>query len=254
MIKVILLGGGNVATHLARVFLRSKNIKLVQVYSRKNIPTFFTKKNIEITHDLTQLKNADIYIIAIADDSISEFSKQLDLNNKLVVHTSGSVTMQSIQSNARKGVFYPLQTLSKNAKTKFKNIPICLEAENATDYKLLEQIAKSISKKVYKVNSEQRKQLHLAAVFVNNFTNHLYKIGNDICIKNKVDFEILKPLIQETAKKIKYLSPENAQTGPAKRNDKKTIESHLKLLNNKQQEIYTLLSDSISNENLLKKK
>lgn len=248
MIKVVLLGSGNVATHLAKAFLKSNNIKLVQVYSRKNIPDFFIKKSIEITHDLSQVKNADLYIIAISDDSISTFSKQLNLNNKLVVHTSGSVAMDSLQCNTRKGVFYPLQTLSKGAKIKFKEIPICLESENKNDYKLLEQVAKSISKKVYNINSEQRKHLHLAAVFVNNFTNHLYKIGNDICTEKEVSFKILKPLIQETAKKIKYLSPDKAQTGPAKRNDKKTIKKHLELLNKEQKEIYNLLSKSISNQ------
>ncbi|MCF6350306.1 MAG: DUF2520 domain-containing protein [Flavobacteriaceae bacterium] len=246
MIKVVILGSGNVAIHLTKAFLKSKKIKVIQVYSRKNNPIFFIKKNIEITNQLNKLKDATLYIIAISDDSISRFSKQLNLNNKLVVHTSGSMALQDLQCNARKGVFYPLQTLSKNAKVSFKKIPICLESENEKDYKLLEKIANSISTKVYKVNSEQRKYLHLAAVFVNNFTNHLYKIGHDICTEKEVSFAILKPLIQETAKKIKHLSPSKAQTGPAKRKDIKTIKNHLNLLNKKQQEIYKLLTKSIS--------
>lgn len=245
MIKVVILGNGNVATHLAKAFLKSKKVVLTQVYSRKNNNGFFRKKKIDITHDLSALKNADVYIIAISDDYISSFSKQLILKDKLVVHTSGSVAMNDLQCEARKGIFYPLQTISKKGKLNFKNVPICLETEYETDYLLLEKLAKSISKNVYKINSEQRKNLHVAAVFVNNFVNHLYQIGSEICTDKNVPFNILKPLINETAKKIKYLSPKEAQTGPAKRNDEKTMEKHLGLLNKEQQKIYELLSNSI---------
>lgn len=245
MIKVVILGNGNVATHLAKAFLKSKKVALIQVYSRKNTNDFFRKKKIAITHDLSELKNADVYIIAISDDYISSFSKQLILKDKLVVHTSGSVTMNDLQCEAQKGIFYPLQTISKNGKLNFKNVPICLETEYEKDYLILEKLAKSISEKVYRVNSEQRKNLHVAAVFVNNFVNHLYQIGNEICTDKNVPFDILKPLINETAKKIKYLSPKEAQTGPAIRNDKKTMVKHLTLLSKEQQEIYELLSNSI---------
>ena len=143
---------------------------------------------------------------------------------------------------------HTLQTFSKNKDLDFKVIPICLESENATDYQLLEKVAKTISAKVFAINSEQRKALHIAAVFVNNFVNHLYKIGSDICNENQVPFEILKPLIQETAEKIMILSPDEAQTGPAKRMDNKTIESHLKFLTDENQKhIYKILTQSIQN-------
>lgn len=245
MIKVVILGGGNVAIQLAKAFKNAKKVKLIQQYYRSKPDAFFLENNIATTQNITELRNADLYIIAISDDAIIEFSKKIIIQNKLVVHTSGSVSMQDLKCSANKGVFYPLQTISKQKKIKFKNIPICIEAEKDTDYKLLEKVAKSISKKVYAINSEQRKSLHVAAVFVNNFVNHLYKIGNDICEDKNVDFEILKPLIEETAKKIKSLKPKNVQTGPAKRNDQKTITKHLKLLTNKQQKMYTLLTDSI---------
>ncbi len=250
MIKVVILGSGNVATHLTKAFVTSKKVEVSQVYTRSNISNKIEK--IDYTNDLNNLKNADVYIISISDDAIANFSKQLNLKNKLVVHTSGSVAMQDLECNARKGIFYPLQTIHKKSKLKFKNVPICLETESEKDYILLEKLAKSISKKVFKIDSEQRKHLHLAAVFVNNFTNHLYKIGNDICNEKNVPFEILKPLIKETANKIKYITPEEAQTGPAKRKDHKTIQKHLSLLQNKQQEIYNLLSNSISNNELTK--
>jgi len=245
MIKLVILGSGNVATHLVKAFLKTNHIQIVQVYSRQITTDFFSTKKIETTQSLTNLKDADLYIIAISDDSITKFSKQLKLKNKLVVHTSGSVAINDLKCNSRKGVFYPLQTISKKKKIKFSAIPICIEAENETDYKLLETIAKSISKKVYRINSEQRKNLHVAAVFVNNFVNHLYSIGNDICDKNNAPFEILEPLIKETANKIKQLSPKESQTGPAIRNDKNTISKHLNLLTKNQQKIYTLLTKSI---------
>jgi len=247
MVDVILFGNGNVAIQLAKAFIKSDFCKLIQVYSRSTPNKYFDKKSISTTQDINTIKDASIYIIAISDDAISEFSKKLKFKGKLVVHTSGSVALNDLQCDANKGVFYPLQSISKQKKISFKNIPICLETENEKDYTLLETLAKSISKKIYRINSEQRKSLHVSAVFVNNFTNHLYKIGEDICEKQNVDFEILKPLILETAKKIKNLSPKSTQTGPAIRKDTNTIKKHLELLDTNQQEIYTLLTTSISN-------
>ena len=130
----------------------------------------------------------------------------------------------------------------------FKSVPICLEAENEKDVQTLKQLAHSISNAVYEINSEQRKALHVAAVFVNNFVNHLYQVGNEICDANAIPFAILKPLIQETANKIATLSPKNAQTGPAKRNDLKTIAAHEEFLKNENQAaIYKLLTQSLQN-------
>ena len=123
---------------------------------------------------------------------------------------------------------------------------MCIEAENQADYQVLELVAKTISDTVFNINSEQRKALHVAAVFVNNFVNHLYQIGHDICIENNIPFEILNPLIQETANKVISLSPKEAQTGPAKRNDTQTINSHLSFLSDEtQKEIYKTLTKSI---------
>ena len=167
----------------------------------------------------------------------------------MVVHTSGSVAMNSLNNNGRKGVFYMLQTFSKNKIVDFSEVPFCLEAENEKDYILLELLANLIGKKVYAINSEQRKALHIAAVFVNNFSNHMYKIGSDICAENNVPFAILEPLIKETASKIETLSPAEAQTGPAIRKDQRTINEHLALLNKQQQEIYTTVTKSIQNGN-----
>lgn len=245
MIKIVLLGAGNVASHLTTVFLNTRGIDLIQVYNRsiKNIQHLADKT--AITNDVSQLQVADIYIIAIPDNHISELEGQLDLKNKLVVHTSGSVGLAALKRSTNTGVFYPLQSFSKNKKIDFTTIPICIESKEKTSLLLLEKLGNLITDKVYLINSEQRKRLHLAAVFVNNFVNHIYHIGNSICTDNNIPFQILQPLIKETANKITALSPLNAQTGPAKRNDTITIDKHMAMLAPDQSEIYKLLTKNI---------
>ena len=246
MIRVVIIGSGNVAQHLIKAFAKNNIVEIVQAFSRNKENLTNLIDSSKITTDLNDLVDADLYIISVSDNAISEVSNQLNLKNKLAVHTSGSIAMNHLDRKNRKGVFYPLQTFSKSKDVRFNEIPICLEAENKEDYKLLETIAKSISDKVFKINSNQRKALHVSAVFVNNFVNHLYKIGNDICHENDIPFEILQPLILETANKITSLSPNEAQTGPAKRNDSQTINSHLQFLKDEnQKEIYKILTKSI---------
>ena len=247
MIKISIIGGGNVAYHLTATLLKTKNIELVEVYNRTLNKIQYLKNQTSITTSLNQLKEADIYIICVSDNAIEEVSKLLNFKNKLVVHTSGGIAMDALKCNANKGVLYLLQSFSKDKKIDFSNIPICIEAATKTDLELLETLAKSISKSCYHINSEQRKNLHVSAVFVNNFVNHLYYIGNQICEENNIPFEILLPIIKETASKIETLSPFDAQTGPAKRNDTKTLKKHEAMLPKNQKEIYKLLTKSIYN-------
>lgn len=230
MINVIFLGFGNVNYHLCKTLNESKKVSINQIFNRSEITIPSELKNIAFTTHLTKLKEADIYIIGIPDDAIASFSERLPLKNKLVVHTSGGVTMAELSANNRKGVFYPLQTFSKNRTVDFKNIPICIEAEHPSDELVLKTLGAIISEKVVRISSEERAKLHVAAVFVNNFVNHLYSVSEEIVKKDKLDFDLLKPLIAETASKIESLSPSEVQTGPAKRNDIKTIEKHLHLL------------------------
>ncbi len=245
MIRVVILGSGNVAQHLTLAFSKSKIVDVIQVFARKKEAISFISHDKIIT-DISKIAIADLYIIAVSDVAITEISSQINFKNKLVVHTSGSLSINNLDIKNRKGVFYPLQTFSKNKEVNFLEIPICLEAENKEDYLLLETVAKSISNQVFKINSNQRKALHVSAVFVNNFVNHMYKIGNDICNENNIQFEILQPLINETANKIAFLSPNEAQTGPAKRNDSQTINTHLQFLKDEnQKEIYKILTKSI---------
>ncbi|MFM9989321.1 Rossmann-like and DUF2520 domain-containing protein [Flavobacterium sp.] len=246
MIRVVIIGSGNVAQHLIKAFAKSNIIEIVQAFSRNKESLENIIDSSKITTNFDDLADADLYIISVSDNAIAEVSHQLYIEKKLVVHTSGSIPITDLDDKNRKGVFYPLQTFSKNKEINFDIIPICLEAENNEDYKLLETLAKSISNQVFNINSNQRKALHVSAVFVNNFVNHLYKIGNDICNENNIPFEILQPLILETANKITLLSPNEAQTGPAKRNDTQTINTHLQFLTNEnQKEIYKILTKSI---------
>ncbi|WP_162128267.1 Rossmann-like and DUF2520 domain-containing protein [Flavobacterium phycosphaerae] len=246
MIRVTLIGSGNVAQHLIQAFSQTTAVELVQVFSRQPETVAHLVSAHQIISDFNKLQKVDLIIIAVIDDAISEVSNQIPFENQLVVHTSGSVAMEALNAKNRRGVFYPLQTFSKAKAINFKVVPICLETENDGDYNTLETVAKAISNVIYRINSEQRKALHVAAVFVSNFVNHLYQIGETICTENQLDFAILKPLIQETADKILTLSPAEAQTGPAKRQDSQTINTHLAFLtDDHQKEIYKLLTKSI---------
>jgi predicted short-subunit dehydrogenase-like oxidoreductase (DUF2520 family) len=246
MIIVTILGAGNVAQHLYKVFSASVEITVNQWYNRHLEHLQMFKNDVDIVDDISLLKEADIYIIAVSDDAVAEISEQLPFSNKLIVHTSGSVNLHHLDKKNRRGVFYPLQTFSKNAELNFNDVPICIEVEHKADYHELKDLAIAIGSPYHRVNSPQRAALHLAAVFVNNFTNQLYRVAHEITESEGVDFNILKPLIKETAKKVDTLSPFMAQTGPAKRNDKKTIKKHLATLDKEiHKDIYKLLTKAI---------
>ncbi len=246
MISVVILGAGNVATHLFKAFGKIEHASVVQWYNRRLDALKNHKNDVDITDDLSQLKPADLYILAVSDDAIKPLSSLLPFDSRLVVHTSGSVGLYDIDKKHKRGVFYPLQTFSKTADIDFANVPICIEALESADYQFLKKVAIALGSPTQKVNTDQRKILHLAAVFVNNFTNQLYRVAHEITESEGAEFDALKPLILETAKKVQDLSPYLAQTGPAKRNDKKTLKKHLKLLKDPHHtDIYNLLTTSI---------
>ncbi len=246
MTSVVILGAGNVATHLFKAFSKTEHARVIQWYNRNLNVLKNYNSQVEITDDLSQLKKADLYILAVSDDAIKTLASLLPFENRLVVHTSGSVSLYDIDKKHKRGVFYPLQTFSKTADIDFANVPVCIEALKKEDYQVLKKLAIAIGSPTKKVNSDQRKVLHLAAVFVNNFTNQLYRVAHEITESEGAEFDVLKPLILETAKKVQDLSPYLAQTGPAKRNDKKTLKKHLKLLKDPHhKDIYNLLTNSI---------
>ena len=249
MIKIILLGAGNVGHHLSKAFNKSTEIDLVQWYSRDNSKVSYNDIDTEIINDLSKIKSADIYVISISDSYVGEISKKLNVSEKLVVHTSGSLDLSIIDSKNRRGVFYPLQTLSKNKEIELAKVPICIESENNKDLVLLETISKYIGCKTYKIDYNQRKILHLAAIFSNNFVNHMFTIAKEILDDKNLDFNILKPLINETVDKIHKLDPENAQTGPAIRNNNEIILNHIKTLKkDDHKKLYELMTKLIKDK------
>lgn len=245
MHSIVIIGTGNIATHLCQAFYNTPEIHIAQIVGRSAAKLAAFSQYGETTTEYHAIVAADVYLIAVADNAISSVAKQLKQQQGLVVHTSGSTPMRVIkQENC--GVFYPLQSFSKAKKVDFTNIPICLEAAQTQDVHLLEKLAHSISQKVHLITSAQRQKLHLSAVLVNNFTNHLFHWAASICDTHDLPFTILQPLIAETVDKLAYLSPKEAQTGPAKRKDTKTMEAHLAQLPNPlQQELYKLLSENI---------
>jgi len=247
MIRIVILGTGNIGSHLLAAFENVSAIEVVQVYNRSEEGLREIRFRGSKTTQLDQLVEADCYIIAVPDDAVSQISDALPFENRLVVHTSGSVALSELNPKNRQGVFYPLQTFSKNRKVYFNEVPFCLEASDKKDIETLKTMARTISSAVFEIDSEKRKHLHLAAVFVCNFVNYLYHIGYEITEKNELPFSILKPLIKETAAKIDRDTPMEMQTGPAKRNDTTTMKKHLDLLDTPiQKELYKLLSQAIT--------
>ncbi len=247
--KVVIIGAGSVASHLTRVLLEN-TVNVAQVFNRTlaKAQELASDYNIRFTDQISEIEKADLYIICTTDKVISEISYYIPFEDCLVVHASGSTPMSALKGKYRKGVLYPLQTFSK--KRIVNEIPFLIEAEHPEDELMLINLAKRLSDEVHVVNSEQRMKIHIAAVWANNFTNHLYYIAGEICRKQNVPFQILKPLIKETADKIEDdILPYDAQTGPAKRNDEVIIKKHLEILevdpDPRKYHIYKLLSESI---------
>lgn len=235
MSNIVFIGSGNVATHLGKAFYNVGN-NIVQVYSR-NIENAKELSNVVKAIPITSLNeillDADLYVICVTDDAIINILPYLKNVKGLVVHTSGSVDIEIFNTNIESyGVIYPLQTFSKQSKPVFNNIPFCIEANSDNNLLKIRKIVSSIAENISEINSEQRMYLHLAAVFVNNFTNSIYTLASEMLGNKAISFELLKPLILETAFKVQHINPIDAQTGPAKRNDFKIIEKHLHLLKN----------------------
>jgi predicted short-subunit dehydrogenase-like oxidoreductase (DUF2520 family) len=246
MIKVVLLGTGNVARYFFDTLHEKNHVKIIQVIGRNERALEYYAASVAVTTDFTAIKPADVYLLAIKDDAIATVSQMLPIQNGLLVHTSGSVGLNALPKTIRRGVLYPLQTFSTTPPHYADNIPFCIEAEEKSDLELLEKLALSFTGTVHTFSSQQRLHLHLAAVFANNFTNHMYHLAYKICEDNAIPFSTLESLIKETSHKIGTTTPFEAQTGPAKRGDTAIIEKHLELLpHTKSKEIYALLSQSI---------
>ena len=231
--RICLIGAGNLATQLGTA-LSEKSHQIVQVWSRtsNSAAQLALKLNSPFTTDVDSITtNTDIYIISIKDQEISNLLARHHWGNRLVVHTSGSTPMDIMAPYcANFGVFYPFQTFTRSKKVDFGQVPFCIEANTPQNLEVLNQLALSLSRNIRHLDSLQRQQIHLAAVFSCNFVNHFYAVGKELLQEKGIDFELLKPLILETAQKALEQAPETAQTGPAIRNDKATMEKHLGML------------------------
>ena len=246
MIRISILGYGNVGRHLAKAFYDKKSIELVQIYDRSAIADDDRPGNTATTDQLADLFPADIFLLCLKDDIIEDIAYQIPHQNAIIAHTSGSLgLMKGVEHSA---VFYPLQTFNANIPLDYQKIPVCLEAKLSIDFKIREKLVVELGAKAYPIDSQKRQYLHLAAVFVANFTNFCYQQGHDICKDNNIPFDILHPLIEQTAQKIKMMTPKEAQTGPASRGDLSTMNRHLSQLNDpEKKEIYQLISQAIQN-------
>jgi predicted short-subunit dehydrogenase-like oxidoreductase (DUF2520 family) len=248
--NIVLIGTGNVATHMG-LAIQKIDRRIVQVYSRTEASAMNLAGILktEFTCDTDDINpEADLYILSLTDDAVSEIGGRLNVGQQLVVHTSGSLPMDILRKSSENvGVLYPLQTFSKSRSVDFNKVPLCIEANSKDNLHLLEQFAKELSQKVVETDSEKRKILHLAAVFACNFPNFMYSIAGQILADKSLNFELLRPLILETALKVQELKPDEAQTGPASRGDKVILRKHNELLREypDYREIYKKLSEAI---------
>ena len=229
MTKIVLLGAGHLAFHFYEQLSASPKINLIQWYNRSIQKIDFAKKQLKITNRITELQDADLYLICVKDDAIEKLSCKINTNS-LVVHCSGGTPIDRLQGTFRKGVFYPLQSFTKDRSISFDQLPFCIEAKEQKDRQLLSKLAQYLGGVPHIVNTEKRAYVHMIAVWINNFSNHMFHIGNSLSHKNQIPFEIFYPLIKETYQKALIMGTKNAQTGPALRRDQKTIDKHLDLL------------------------
>jgi predicted short-subunit dehydrogenase-like oxidoreductase (DUF2520 family) len=251
--NVSFIGSGNLAWHLAPA-LDNTEFAVREVYSQnpKNADALVEKlyhATTKVSLDFS-LSSSRIFIIAAADDAIAEIAQEIALpDNSILVHTSGSQPLSVLGYAAASsiGVFYPLQTFTKGKKIEWKEIPILIESEDGASEKVLKEMAKAISKKIYTVSSADRKALHVAAVFASNFTNYMLTLSKEVLDEHQLSFDLLKPLIAETVNKAFVIGPENAQTGPAKRGDLEILDRHIEFLQTDEgvAELYKLISQHI---------
>ncbi len=247
--KVVIIGSGNVASVLGRLINRNQH-QVVQVVSRNAAHAKILADELQCSfsdNNSVIVKDADLYLVAVNDGALYELNKTFHLGNKLILHTAGSVPRDVLKDiSVNYGVLYPLQSLRKERYYN-TDIPFLIDGNTEETITLAEDFAKTISGRIVKASDEERLKLHVAAVIVSNFTNHLYALAEEFCKNEKVDFKLLAPLIKETADRVEMYSPVDVQTGPALRNDIFTLDKHLRLLTNhpRLKYIYLKLTDSI---------
>lgn len=247
--RIVIIGSGNVASVLGRLFIKN-NHEVVQVVSRNKVHAKILADELKCPFtDNTGIidTSAALYLVAVSDGALFDLNNNIHLGKSLILHTAGSVTKDVLKNiSVNYGVLYPLQSLRKE-KEYDGEIPFLVDGNTEETKTLIEDFAKTLSANVTKATDDERLKLHVAAVIVSNFTNHLYALAEDFCNKENIDFKLLAPLIKETAERVQTISPATAQTGPAARNDIFTLDKHLQLLSKhpRLKYIYLKLTDSI---------
>lgn len=231
MLEINIIGKGNVGTSLADALKETVKVNLVDSRSLEGFSP-----------------GAQLTLLSVSDNAIEEVARRLPSSESIVCHTSGSMPLSVLDIlSGPKGVIYPLQTFTKGVKTELKEIPVFIESDNEKTLKEIEEISRLFFPNVYHADSEKRKQLHLSAVFACNFPNALIGICNTLLKDSGFDFSVVVPLMRQTIHKLETMSPDKAQTGPAARGDTKTMDAHMKMLENypKEKEVYRLISTII---------
>ncbi len=239
--NIAIIGNGNVGSFFKDAFARKEIAS--ETFARhpsndENPLSDFTGK----------AKKFDLVLLCVNDDSIGEISSEFAVFQNIIAHVSGAASLEILnEKHPRRAVFYPLMSFRPKAEIGLEKIPICLEADNPEDLIRLRNFVETLGARWFEVTSEQRQFLHLAAVFAHNFSNHLFHISNEILANQKLDFKMLIPLLENAIQQLQLNSPQNLQTGPARRGDTKTIEKHLSLLTIKSdKEIYKMLTENIA--------
>lgn len=256
--KITILGSGNVGTHLAKA-LYAAGYQILQIWSRE-YDHAENLANQVFAEPIDRLKllypTADIYILAVADDALFDLALDLKLRDAIVLHTAGSVSLKVLSPISRKhGVIWSPQTFIRDVAMDYSTLPFCIEGSSPEVTKQIQQLLLPVSQHIYNIDTQQRQWLHLAAVMTNNFGNAINALAQDLLLKHNIPFEILHPIIGMTAEKLKHGNLWQQQTGPARRQDQKTIDRHRSMLvdDDKLMKLYELLTEIIQ-ENTLRKK
>lgn len=250
MVRISLIGSGNVATHLGQSLAAADGCEIIEVCSPRHASELASRLGVRAVGDPSNAsRDADLYLISVADDALTDVvSKLPHVPSAIYAHTSGSVAMDVLEGlSAHIGVFYPLQTFSRDVKLDISRVPVFIEGSDEPTAKRLTAIASLISGSVFRADSALRSHLHIAAVFACNFVNHLWAIADGLLARDGLSLEVLHPLLEETLRKAECHHPADVQTGPAAREDRRIIEAHAGSLPESLRDIYLMLSESIIN-------
>jgi len=242
MYDVTIIGNGNLGYNFSIALEKAQDFKLLQWYGRNWKNKNFNNKSI---NKLSEIKKADLFIIAVSDDSISDILNYIN-KQYFVIHCSGATPIDVFHDFERGGVIFPVQTITKQIDFSFKNIPFCIESKKTSDLKLLKKLVKNLHGTFKCLDSNQRANVHLSAVWINNFVNHMISKGKKICIENNISFSLMEPILKKTVDQAISQNPDKVQTGPALRNDINTLKLHSSLIKNSDDKsLYKIITKSI---------